>query len=338
MLYPLLRPALFALDPERAHGLTFAALDAAAAAGVARFVTRALPSDPVRAMGLDFPNRVGLAAGLDKDAAHLAGLASLGFGFLEAGTVTPRAQPGNPRPRMFRVPQAEALINRLGFNNDGVERYVASVRASGYRGILGCNIGKNADTPAHRAVDDYLACLAAVAPVASYVTVNVSSPNTTGLRDLQSEAALDALLARVVAERDEHVQRLGRALPLAVKIAPDLEPEAIRGIARVLVARRIDGAIATNTTVARDAVAAYPHGNEAGGLSGRPLFARANAVLRTLVRALDGALPVIGVGGILSGDDARAKIAAGATLVQLYTGLIYRGPALVAECVRALAR
>ncbi|MEO8487063.1 MAG: quinone-dependent dihydroorotate dehydrogenase [Betaproteobacteria bacterium] len=338
MLYPLLRPALFALDPERAHDLAFAALDAAAATGLARAARPSLPADPVRAMGLDFPNRVGLAAGLDKNAAHLPGLATLGFGFLETGTVTPRAQPGNPKPRMFRLPQVEALINRLGFNNDGVERAVANVVASGFRGILGCNIGKNADTPQDRAVDDYLACLAAVAPVASYVTINVSSPNTRGLRDLQSEAALDALLARIVAARDAHAQRLGRALPLAVKIAPDLDPEAIRGIARVLVARRVDAAIATNTTVARDGVSSLPHGNETGGLSGRPVFGRSNDVLRALVRALDGALPVIGVGGILSGDDAREKIACGATLVQLYTGLIYRGPALVAECVKALAR
>jgi dihydroorotate dehydrogenase len=288
-------------------------------------------------MGLDFPNRVGLAAGLDKNAAHLAGLATLGFGFLEAGTVTPRPQAGNPKPRMFRLPRAEALINRMGFNNDGVERYVANVRASGYRGILGCNIGKNADTPAARAADDYLACLAAVAPVASYVVVNVSSPNTKGLRDLQSEAALDALLATLVAARDRHAQALGRALPLAVKIAPDLDDDAIRGIARVLASRRVDAAIATNTTVARDAVAALPHGQEAGGLSGRPVFARSNHVLQQLVRALDGALPVIGVGGVLSGADAREKIACGAALVQLYTGLIYRGPALVGECVGALA-
>jgi dihydroorotate dehydrogenase len=288
-------------------------------------------------MGIDFPNRVGLAAGLDKDAAHLAGLATLGFGFLEAGTVTPLAQPGNPKPRMFRLPEADALINRLGFNNGGVERYVANVRASGYRGILGCNIGKNAVTPNERAVDDYLASLAAVAPVASYVTVNVSSPNTKGLRDLQSEEALDALLARIVEARDDIVQKLGRALPLAIKIAPDLEPEAIRGIARVLVARRVDAAIATNTTIARDAVASLPHGNEAGGLSGRPVFERSNAVVRTLAKALDGALPIIGVGGILSGKDAREKIVCGASLVQLYTGLVYRGPSLAAECVRALA-
>ncbi len=337
MLYPFLRPALFALDPERAHDLAFAALDAAAKAGVAQLAAPSLPRDPVRVMGLEFPNRVGLAAGLDKDAAHLAGLATLGFGFLEAGTVTPRAQPGNPKPRMFRLPQAEALVNRMGFNNGGVERFVANVRASGYRGVLGCNIGKNAVTPNERAVDDYLACLAAVAPVASYVTINVSSPNTKGLRDLQSEEALDALLLRIVEARDRHVQTLGRALPLAIKIAPDLDAEAIRGIARVLVARRVDAVIATNTTIARDAVASLPHGNEAGGLSGRPVFERSNSVVRALAKALDGALPIIGVGGISSGADAREKIACGAALVQLYTGLIYRGPALVAECVRALA-
>ncbi|MCE7878046.1 MAG: quinone-dependent dihydroorotate dehydrogenase, partial [Betaproteobacteria bacterium PRO3] len=248
MLYPLIRPALFALDPERAHAMTLAALDAAATTGLARCTAPRLPADPIRVMGLDFPNRVGLAAGLDKDAAHLPGLASLGFGFLEVGTVTPRPQPGNPRPRMFRLPEAQALINRLGFNNGGVERYVVNVRASGYRGILGCNIGRNADTPNERAADDYLACLAAVAPVASYVTINVSSPNTTGLRDLQSETALDALLARLTAARDEHVQRLGHALPLAIKIAPDLDDDAIGGLARVLVARRVDAVIATNTT------------------------------------------------------------------------------------------
>jgi len=338
MIYSLFRPALFALDPERAHDLAFAALDAASKAGVARIAAPTLPADPVSVMGLAFPNRVGLAAGLDKNAAHLAGLATLGFGFLEAGTVTPRAQPGNPRPRMFRLPRADALINRMGFNNDGVARFVANVRASGYRGVLGCNIGKNADTPASRAADDYLACLEAVAPVASYVTINVSSPNTKGLRDLQSESALDALLTKIVAARDRHAQKLGRALPLAVKIAPDLADDAVRAIARVLVTRRVDAAIATNTTIARDAVATLPHGHEAGGLSGRPVFARSNEVLGVLTRALDGALPVIGVGGVFSGDDARAKIASGAALVQLYTGLIYRGPGLVAECVKALAR
>jgi len=337
MTYSLLRHALFALDPERAHAVTLAALDVAAKTGLASCMAAPPGQASARVMGLDFPNRVGLAAGLDKDAAHLQGLASLGFGFLEAGTVTPRPQPGNPRPRMFRLPDAQALINRLGFNNGGVERFVANVRASGYRGILGCNIGRNADTPNERAADDYLACLAAVAPVASYVTINVSSPNTTGLRDLQSEAALDSLLARLVVARDDHAQKLGRALPLAIKIAPDLEDDAIRGMARVLVARRVDAVIATNTTIARDAVAGMAHAAERGGLSGRPLFERSNAVLRTLARAVDGALPIVGVGGIASGEDAAAKIAAGASLVQLYTGLVYRGPALVGECVRALA-
>lgn len=338
MLYTLLRPALFTLDPERAHELAFAALDRAARLGLARLAAPRLPPDPVRVMGIDFPNRVGLAAGLDKDAAHLDGLAALGFGFLEAGTVTPRPQPGNPRPRMFRVPAAQALINRLGFNNSGVERFVANVRASGYRGVLGCNLGKNFDTPNERAADDYVAGLRAVAPVASYVTINVSSPNTKGLRELQAEEALADLVARVLAERDRRVQALGRALPVAIKIAPDLEPDAIRGVARVLARSGADAVIATNTTVAREAVAGLPHAAEAGGLSGRPLFAKSNAVLRALVDELDGAMPVIGVGGILSGDDAREKIACGAALVQLYTGLVYRGPALVAECVRALAR
>ena len=338
MFYPLLRPALFALDPERAHELAFAALDAAAAAGVAGLATPRLPADPVRVMGIDFPNRVGLAAGLDKNAAHLAGLSALGFGFLEAGTVTPRPQPGNPRPRMFRIPEAQALVNRLGFNNEGVDRFVANVRASGYRGVLGCNIGRNFDTPNERATDDYLACLKAVAPVATYVTVNVSSPNTRGLRDLQSETALGELAGRLIAERERLVQSLGRPLPIAIKIAPDLDADAIRGIARVLVAARVDAVIATNTTTSREAVQGLRHAGEAGGLSGRLLTVRSNAVLRTLVAALGGALPVIGVGGVLTGDDAREKIACGAALVQLYTGLVYRGPGLVAECVRALAR
>jgi dihydroorotate dehydrogenase len=280
---------------------------------------------------------VGLAAGLDKNAAHLKGLATLGFGFIEAGTVTPRAQPGNPRPRMFRVVEAQALVNRLGFNNGGVDAFVANVARSGYRGILGINIGKNFDTPNERAADDYVACLRAVHAHANYVTINVSSPNTKGLRDLQAEAALSALLARIVAERDDLAQKHGRCVPLAVKIAPDLDDAAVNAVARLLVAHRLDGVIATNTTIARDGMAGLPHADEAGGLSGAPLRERSTAVLRTLAKALDGALPIIGVGGILAAGDAQQKIDAGATLVQLYTGLIYRGPDLVAECVRALA-
>jgi len=337
MIYPFFRPLLFALDPETAHDMAFASLDVAAKLGVVQALTARPPPSSVIAMGLDFPNRVGLAAGLDKNAAHLRGLATLGFGFLEVGTVTPRAQPGNPKPRMFRLPKSEALINRLGFNNDGVDALVANVAQSRYAGVLGINIGKNFDTPNERAIDDYVTCLRAVYPHAHYVTINVSSPNTQGLRDLQAEGALDTLLERLKHEQDALAASHGRYVPLAVKIAPDLTDDALRGIARVLVARAIDGVIATNTTLARDAVTGEPHAQEAGGLSGAPLRERATAVVRTLADALDGALPIIGVGGVMSGEDAREKLAAGASLVQLYTGLIYRGPALVAECIDAIA-
>lgn len=336
MLYPLIRPALFALDPERAHAMTLAALDAAATTGLARCTAPRLPADPIRVMGLDFPNRVGLAAGLDKDAAHLPGLASLGFGFLEVGTVTPRPQPGNPRPRMFRLPEAQALINRLGFNNGGVERYVVNVRASGYRGILGCNIGRNADTPNERAADDYLACLDAVYDRATYVAVNISSPNTKNLRDLQSKEKLDELLAAIMARRDALAARAGAVKPLAVKIAPDLDDEQLAAIAELAVRHRIDGLIATNTTIGRKGVETHRHAAEAGGLSGRPVFAISTEVLRKLSRLLAGRVPLIGVGGILTGADAKAKAEAGASLVQLYTGFIYRGPDLIAEARRAL--
>jgi len=335
--YPLFRPLLFALDPEAAHDATFRALDAAARLGLAQIVAPRLPRSPVSVMGIEFPNPVGLAAGLDKNAAHLAGLATLGFGFLEVGTVTPRPQPGNPKPRMFRLRESEALINRFGFNNEGVERFVANVKRSPYRGVLGINLGKNFDTPNARAADDYVSGLRAVYALASYVTVNISSPNTQGLRDLQSDEMLAALLVRLKAEQKALAQTHGRHVPLAVKIAPDLAPDAIRGVARLLVENGIEGVIATNTTIARDAVVGQANAHEQGGLSGRPLFEKSNEVIRTLARALDGALPIIGVGGILSGADAKAKIGAGAALVQVYTGLIYRGPALVAECVEALA-
>jgi dihydroorotate dehydrogenase len=286
-------------------------------------------------MGIAFDNRVGLAAGLDKNAAHIDGLATFGFGFIEVGTVTPRAQPGNAKPRMFRLPRAQALINRLGFNNDGVAALVANVERARYRGVLGINIGRNFDTPNERAADDYVAGLRAVYASARYVTVNVSSPNTAGLRDLQAEKALGALLTRLKREQDALSQEHGRYVPLAIKIAPDLTDDALRGIARVLVSHRMDAVIATNTTIARDAVAGMRHAQESGGLSGAPLLARSTEVVRVLAQALDGALPIIGVGGITSGAHARAKLDAGASLVQLYTGLIYRGPALVAECVRA---
>ncbi|TMG85343.1 MAG: quinone-dependent dihydroorotate dehydrogenase [Betaproteobacteria bacterium] len=341
MVYPFFRPLLFALDPETAHDLSLAGLDAAASLGIAQLVAPRLPPSPVEAMGLSFPNRIGVAAGLDKDAAHIDGLATLGFGFIECGTVTPRTQPGNPKPRLFRLPEAEALINRLGFNNGGIDQFVANVRRARFGprsgGILGLNIGKNFDTPNERAFYDYLTCLRAVHGYASYVTVNISSPNTQGLRELQDERALDVLLAALKAEQMKLADLHGKYTPLVVKIAPDLEVEEIRRIARTLVARRIDGVVATNTTVDHAAVAGRPYADEDGGLSGRPLKDKSTAVIRTLAAALDGALPIIGVGGILSGADAKEKIEAGATLVQIYTGLIYKGPELVAEIARALA-
>ena len=342
MLYPLFRPLLFALDPEAAHDLALSGLDAAAATGLARIAAPRVHAAPVRAMGLSFPNPVGLAAGLDKNAAHIDGLASLGFGFIECGTVTPRAQPGNPKPRLFRLPGAEALINRMGFNNDGVDRFLANVQRARFGpksgGVLGLNIGRNFDTPNERAVEDYLACLRAVYRHASYVTVNVSSPNTQGLRDLQEEAALDALLAALKEEQAKLADRHGKYTPIAVKIAPDLAADDIRRIARTLVVRKIDGVVATNTTTDRAGVAGLRHAGEAGGLSGRPLKEKSTATIRALAAALGGALPIIGVGGIMSGADAKEKIAAGATLIQVYTGLIYKGPELVAELVEALAK
>jgi dihydroorotate dehydrogenase len=335
-LYPFARPFLFALDPEKAHEVAFAGLDRAAKLGLASLAPR-VPDDPVEVMGIALRNRVGLAAGLDKNGAHIDGLATLGFGFIEIGTVTPRAQPGNPRPRMFRLPKERALINRLGFNNEGVDALLRNVDRAGYRGVLGINIGKNFDTPNERAADDYLACLRAVYAKAHYVAVNISSPNTKGLRDLQAEDMLAALLKLLKSEQRKLAQKHGRHVPLAIKIAPDLDDDAVRGIARVLVAQKMDAVIATNTTLSRDAVEGLPHAEETGGLSGAPLFERSTEVVRVLAQALDGALPVIGVGGIDTGERAAAKIEAGAALVQVYTGLIYRGPGLVRECVKAVA-
>lgn len=336
-MYPLFRPFLFALDPETAHDMVFAGLDAAARIGLARAFAPQVPDSPVSAMGLQFPNRVGLAAGLDKNAAHIDALAGLGFGFVECGTVTPRPQPGNPRPRLFRLAESEALINRMGFNNDGVEQFLRNVARASWPGVLGLNIGKNFDTPNARAVDDYLACLRAVYARASYVTVNVSSPNTKGLRDLQADDALGALLRSLKREQAALADQHGKYTPIVVKIAPDLASSAIESIAKLLIRHRMDGVIATNTTIARDG-ARGRYADEAGGLSGRPLRALSTAAIRALACALDGALPIIGVGGILSGADAKEKIDAGATLVQIYTGLIYRGPELVAECAQELSK
>ena len=337
--YSLIRPLLFQLDGERAHDLTLKSLRLADKTGA----LACLPQPPqCRArivMGLTFPNPVGLAAGLDKNAAYVDGLARLGFGFIEVGTVTPRPQPGNPRPRLFRVPQAAGIINRFGFNNLGVDNLVENVKASKfYRdgGVLGINIGKNFDTPNERAADDYLACLCKVYDYASYVTVNISSPNTKNLRQLQEKDALSALLASLKREQMRLAEQHGRYVPIALKIAPDLEAEQVEEIAGLLIEHGFDGVIATNTTLARDAVAELPNGNEAGGLSGAPVRDKSTAVIRQLAARLQGRIPIIGVGGIMSGGDAAEKIAAGASLVQVYSGLIYRGPGLVREACREL--
>ena len=335
-LYPLARPLLFSMDPEDAHHFTLNQLKRAHAMGFSSCIGARVAPQPRTVMGVKFPNPVGLAAGLDKDGAYIDALGALGFGFIEVGTVTPRAQPGNPRPRMFRLPQANAVINRMGFNNAGVDQFVKNVQAARYRGILGLNIGKNADTPIERAADDYLYCLERVYPFASYVTVNISSPNTKNLRQLQGAGELDALLAALKDKQQRLADMHGKLVPLALKIAPDLDDEQVKSIADTLLRHRFEGVIATNTTLSRTAVAGMQYGDEAGGLSGKPVFDASNEVIRKLRAELGETVPIIGVGGIFSGDDARAKIAAGASLVQLYTGFIYRGPALVGECVRAL--
>jgi dihydroorotate dehydrogenase len=335
MLYSLARKALFKLDPEVAHDI---ALKSLARMGAAAGVLGAGASlvEARHVMGLDFPNPVGVAAGLDKNGEYIDALGALGFGFVEIGTVTPRPQPGNPKPRLFRLVDEKALINRLGFNNLGVDRLLRNVERARWKGVLGINIGKNFDTPLERAADDYLACLDAVYTAATYVTVNISSPNTKNLRDLQSPERLGELLGAVMERGAALAARHGKRKPIAVKIAPDLDDEQVDAIARLAIEHRVDALIATNTTIARDEIAGHRLAGEAGGLSGRPLFKRSTAVLAKLGRALGGRIPLIGVGGILSGADARAKIDAGASLVQVYTGFIYRGPALIAEARRSL--
>jgi len=339
--YSLARPFLFGLDPEHAHELTLGSLARLQNTPLQCAWAQRRIADPVTLAGLTFPNRVGLAAGLDKNGRCIDGLAALGFGFIEVGTVTPLAQPGNPKPRMFRLPEAQALINRLGFNNDGLAAFIANVKRSRFRsqgGILGLNIGKNAATPIERAASDYLVCLDGVYPHADYVTINISSPNTQNLRALQSDDALDALLGAVQQRKAALARQHGRSVPLFVKIAPDLDAAQVAAIAASLKRHAIDGVIATNTTIARDAVKALRHGDEAGGLSGAPVFEASNRVIAQLRRALGAAYPIIGVGGVMSAADARAKIAAGANLVQVYTGFIYQGPALIDAAARALAK
>jgi dihydroorotate dehydrogenase len=329
MLYALARPFLFALDPEVAHRITLRLADFLP-------LHSRVAAAPVKAMGLEFPNPVGLAAGLDKDAAHIDALAALGFGFIEVGTVTPRAQPGNAQPRLFRLPQAEALINRFGFNNVGVDAFLENRLRARWRGIVAVNIGKNAATPVERAADDYAHCFEKVYPHAAYVTVNVSSPNTQNLRGLQEEHQLNALLSRLVALREILMDRHSRHVPLALKVAPDLEEPQVRAIADAVRRHRIEALVATNTSLSREGVEGLPRAVEAGGLSGAPIRARSTAVLARFSQLLKGETALIGCGGILSGSHAAEKVAAGAALVQLYTGLIYRGPRLVAECVEAL--
>ncbi|CAL94827.1 quinone-dependent dihydroorotate dehydrogenase [Azoarcus olearius] len=334
MLYDIARPFLFSLDAETAHEFTLAALNLAG---------RTLPAgkpeaaDAVRVMGIDFPNRIGLAAGLDKNGEAIDGLARLGFGFIEIGTITPRPQPGNPRPRLFRLPEVRGIINRMGFNNHGVDTLVANVKAARFKGVLGINIGKNFDTPIENAADDYLACLDKVYPLASYVTVNISSPNTKNLRQLQGESELDDLLGRLKSAQQRLADQHGRYVPLTLKIAPDLEAAQITNIADALRRHRIDAVIATNTTISRDKVQGVRFAEQQGGLSGAPVFEASTAVVAQLATALGGELPIIAAGGVMDTRSARAKLEAGASLVQLYSGLIYRGPCLVRECVRATA-
>ena len=336
MLYPLIRKFFFSLDAETAHGIGMLGIDRAAC-----LMAKPVAPCPVEVMGLKFPNPVGLAAGLDKNGDHIDGLAHLGFGFIEIGTITPRPQDGNPKPRLFRIPEAQGIINRMGFNNAGVDALLRNVRAAEFPkkgGILGINIGKNATTPIEKAAEDYLICLDKVYNDASYVTVNISSPNTKNLRELQKDEALDDLLAQLKARQLQLAEQHGKYVPMALKIAPDLDDSQITAIADALRRHRFDAVIATNTTLSREGVEGLANADETGGLSGKPVFTKSTAVQQKLANALAGELPIIGVGGILSGDDAAAKIKAGASLVQFYSGFIYRGPELVSEVAETLSK
>lgn len=333
MMYSLARPLLFSLAPERAHELTLSMLKSAHKMGAIR---QTVAAKPVTCMGIEFPNPVGLAAGLDKNGAYIDALAGLGFGFIEIGTITPKPQEGNPKPRLFRIPQAKAIIKRMGFNNDGVDQLVENVKAAKFKGILGINIGKNATTPVEDAVSDYLVCLEKVYNYASYITVNISSPNTKNLRSLQSGHALTELLETLKKRQLELAEELQHYVPLVLKVAPDLEASDIEFIASQLLQFKIDGLIVTNTTLSREGVEGLPFGDEAGGLSGAPVFEKSTACLAAFSKILQGKIPLIGVGGILSGEQAVAKQQAGASLVQIYSGMIYTGPTLIKDCVDAM--
>lgn len=337
-MYSLLQKILFQLPTEASHNLGMTGISLADTFCLSRLVAPKRVDHPVEVMGITFPNPVGLAAGLDKDAKHIDGLAALGFGFIEVGTVTPKPQPGNPQPRLFRLPEAKAIINRMGFNNLGVDHLVEQVKNAKFTGVLGINIGKNKDTPAEQAVDDYLICMRKVYPHASYITVNLSSPNTPGLRDLQFGEPLKQLLAQLKTAQAELAAEHGRYVPLAVKIAPDMAVSDIADVAGAFLEHRIDAVIATNTTIERDAVKHLEHGAEAGGLSGAPVRDKSTAVIRELAAQLKGEIPIIGVGGIMCGEDAAEKIRAGAALVQIYSGFIYAGPKLIADSVSAIKR
>lgn len=335
-MYSLLRKALFITDPETAHGLALEGLRLGHGVGATHLLCKAR-SLPVTVMGLQFPNPVGMAAGMDKNGDYIDALGSVGFGFIEVGTVTPRPQPGNPKPRVFRIEKANAMINRLGFNNKGVDHLVRQAQKRKFSGILGINIGKNFDTPNESAADDYLVCLEKVYPHADYITVNISSPNTKGLRDLQGVEQLDGLLGVLNARRRELANEHQKQVPLVVKVAPDLEDEQIPGIANAVVKNQFDGLIATNTTISRDAVKGLRHAGEQGGLSGAPIRQRANHVLAAFRNALPAEIALIGTGGITDGEDAAEKMRLGADLVQFYTGFVYKGPDLVTDCLKAIA-
>jgi len=337
-LYPLIRPLAFQLDAETAHKLTFSALDVATRLGLVGYQPDLADAKPINVMGLSFPTALGLAAGLDKNADHIDALAALGFGFLEVGTVTPRPQPGNPKPRLFRLPNAQGVINRMGFNNGGVDNLLTNVGQSRFKGILGINIGKNFDTPMENAVDDYLIGLRKVYQHASYITVNISSPNTANLRALQAEDQIGGLLSALKEEQRKLGQEFGGYVPIVVKIAPDMDEAQIQAIGQALVDYGMDGVIATNTTISRDGVEGLANANEQGGLSGAPLTQKSTEVVKCLYATVGEKLPVIAAGGIMCLDDAEDKLAAGAKLIQIYSGLIYRGPQLIEDITQGLLR